>query len=210
MRRRTLPSVIFAIAGCMAMYLMVENNERRLEQLIAQESETTGGPVSAATPATPTKTRWATFKSDDGGYSIQLPVSRLTRRRIKAPTICGDMEFTEIATDATGISFSVSHAAVPSEVRKGFDDHALVAMRAMLLGGRGYTVGENKFEPWKGYPAFQGEFPRTDGSQTLFMRSVLAGDKLYWLIAEVPAARVQSDHQFYEHFFDSFQATAGR
>lgn len=194
------------------VYMYVHRQELGLVAPAGSNTPITDGSPSVSqdgVPATPAHIVWTTVTRPKDGFQLEMPADS---KEIQIPAFneSGGTEQVQMLysyPNAT-TSFSIAWADEPPVERvsgnsadKTLDtarDDALARTQATLIG----ETKTNKL----GYPAreFSG---RNDGGGVFNARLILAGHRLYMLIASFPAASARRNEDV-NHFFDSFHITA--
>ena len=152
---------------------------------------------------------WQTVDRTPDGFKVQMP-SGASEAQIPSYTGSGVVEQVEMieAQVDPDTSYSVAWADNPPVERAANEDieKTLDMARNGALGRTQTTLLSESRSNRDGYPEhdFSG---RNAGGGILDARLILAGTRLYMLIAAFPAASARRDEDV-NHFFDSFSLTA--
>ena len=195
-----------------AVYMYLHRQELGLVAPAGSSTPITDGSSSVnqgGVPAAPAHIVWNSVSRPKDGFQLEMPVDS---KEIQIPAFneSGGTEQVQMLysyPDAS-TSFSIAWADEPPVERvsgnsadKTLDtarDDSLARTQATLIG----ETRTNKL----GYPArdFSG---RNDGGGIFNARLILAGHRLYMLIAAFPSASARRNEDV-NHFFDSFHITA--
>ncbi|MGA2207156.1 MAG: hypothetical protein ABSG10_10550 [Terracidiphilus sp.] len=157
----------------------------------------------------PAQIVWQTVDRTPDGFKVQMP-SGASEAQIPSYTGSGVVEQVEMieAQVDPDTSYSVAWADNPPVERAANEDieKTLDMARNGALGRTQTTLLSESRSNRDGYPEhdFSG---RNAGGGILDARLILAGTRLYMLIAAFPAASARRDEDV-NHFFDSFSLTA--
>lgn len=152
-----------------------------------------------------TRISWQTVDRSADGFKVQMPAGA-TELQVPAFTSNGSKEPVEMLQSSldSNVTYAVAWAENPPVERASSDgaertldlarDGALARTQAMLTG----ETRSNR----NGYPErdFSGQ---NAGGGVLNARLILAGSRLYMLIASFPSSRARHEDDV-NHFFDSF------
>jgi len=195
--------VIGAIAYCVYRYRVALGLVRPSNN---QESVSSEQPSSGLQPA---HIVWQALDRSPDGFKVEMPAG--TRQtQIPAYDQRGDVNLVDMiyTYPDSQTTYAVTWADNPPVERAsgdGAESTLDVARDGALARTQATLIGESR-DTRNGFPArdFSG---RNQGGGIFNARLILAGRRLYMLIAAFPAASARSD-QDVNHFFDSFTLTS--
>jgi len=195
--------VIGAIAFCVYRYRV------ELGLVHPATSQESANPEQARSDLHPGQVLWQTLDRSPDGFKVEMPEG--TRQtQIPAYDERGNVDQVDMiyAYPDSQTTFAVTWADNPPVERASRDgaDRTLDLARDGALARTQATLTGESRDQRDGFPArdFSG---RNEGGGILNARMILAGRRLYMLIAAFPAASARSDEDV-NRFFDSFSLTS--
>jgi hypothetical protein len=193
---------IGAVAYCVYRYRVgLGHDNRGISQQSANSDQTNSGPATAH----PAHIVWQPLDRSQDGFKVEMPEG-VRETQIPAYDERGDIDRVEMiyAYPDSETIFAVTWADNPPVEQAGRDDADRtldLARDGALTRTQATLTGESR-DPRGGFPAcdFSG---RNQGGGILNARLILAGRRLYMLIAAFPAASARRDEDV-RRFLDSF------
>lgn len=164
-----------------------------------------GAPASAipAAPAAP-EAHWHTFRSESGGFSIQMPASPVLGDDVRT-TFVGEIRDSNYTARWNGARFRVEHHDIPRLGRMLMSDASILsrAMASVLEELGGHERSRSEFEA-HGFPGRLLRFEiEEDGTRSGTAAFVLTGRRLY-IVSVTCRDDVWLDDDPFDAFFASF------
>jgi hypothetical protein len=193
--------VIGAVAYCVYYYrielgLVRSSGPPPVQSAVPSEPETKAAPIA-----------WQTIERPDDGFRVDMP-ARATETQAPAYTARGAVEQVEmLETSGCSGTFAVSWAENPPVERANSQDADQtldMALNGALARTQTALISQSR-GTYAGYQAR--DFAARGDGGVMDARLILAGKRLFMLVASFPAQSAQHDAEV-SRFFNSFSVTA--